>query len=71
MGKATLVGAMARRDAIAIYPVGGWWEEKPNLSRYDRQVRYALCVSIRATAGTIDIYTPIQTAITTAVQIET
>ena len=62
---------LARRDAIAIYPVGGWWKEKPNLARYDRRVRYALCVSIRATAGTIDIYTPIQTAITTAVQIQT
>ena len=61
---------LARRDAIAIYPVGGWWKEKPNLARYDRQVRYALCVSIRATAGTIDIYTPIQTAVTTAVQIQ-
>jgi hypothetical protein len=62
---------LARRDAIAVYPVGGWWKEKPNLARYDRHVRYALCVSIRATAGTIDIYTPIQTAITTAVQIQT
>lgn len=62
---------LARRDAVAIYPVGGWWKEKPNLARYDRRVRYALCVSIRATAGTIDIYTPIQTAIPTAVQIQT
>jgi Subtilase family len=62
---------LARRDAIAIYPVGGWWKEKPNLARYDRQVRYALCVSIRANAGTIDIYTPIQTAIATTVQIQT
>lgn len=54
---------LARRDAIAIYPVGGWWKEKPNLARYDRAVRYALIVSIRAIAGNIDIYTPIQAAI--------
>lgn len=62
---------LARRDAIAIYPVGGWWKEKPVLARYDRSVRYALIVSIRATAGAIDIYTPIVTAIPVAIRIET
>jgi hypothetical protein len=62
---------LARRDAIAIYPVGGWWKEKPNLARYDRRVRYSLILSIRATSGDIDIYTPIQTAIATTIPIET
>jgi hypothetical protein len=61
---------LSRRDAIAIYPVGGWWKEKPNLARYDKSVRYALVVSIRATAGEIDIYTPIQAAIPVVIQIE-
>ena len=61
---------LARRDAIAIYPVGGWWKEKPNLARYDRQVRYSLIVSIRATAGNIDIYTPIQAAIPVVIPVE-
>lgn len=54
---------LSRRDAIAIHPVGRWWKEKPNLSRYDKSVRYSLIVSIRATAGEIDIYTPIQAAV--------
>jgi hypothetical protein len=61
---------LSRRDAIAIYPVGGWWKEKPNLARYDKSVRYALIVSIRANAGEIDIYTPIQAAIPVVIQIE-
>ena len=61
---------LARRDAIAIYPVGGWWKEKPSLARYDRSVRYALIVSIRATAGEIDIYTPIEAAVPVVIQIE-
>jgi hypothetical protein len=61
---------LARRDAIAIYPVGGWWKEKPNLRRYDNDVRYALIISIRAHSSDIDIYTPIQIAIPAAVQIE-
>jgi len=61
---------LARRDAIAIYQVGGWWKEKPFHRRYDTVVRYTLLVSIRATAGEIDIYTPIQTAIPVVVPIE-
>jgi len=61
---------LARRDAIAIYPVGGWWKEKPFHRRYDRDVRYTLLVSIRATAGEVDIYTPIQAAIPIVIQIE-
>jgi hypothetical protein len=61
---------LARRDAIAIYPVGGWWKEKPSLARYDRAARYALIVSIRATAGAIDIYAPIQAAVPVAIRID-
>jgi hypothetical protein len=62
---------LGRRDAIAIYPVGGWWKEKRALQRYDSSARYSLIVSLRATAGAIDIYTPIQTVVATSIQIET
>jgi hypothetical protein len=61
---------LGRRDAIAIYPVSGWWKEKRPLQRYGRPARYCLIVSLRAVAGAIDIYTPIQTAIAPAIQIE-
>jgi hypothetical protein len=50
---------LADRDAIAVYPVTGWWKEKPYLRRYERDVRYCLIVSINAAASEIDIYTPI------------
>ncbi len=60
---------LAARDAIAVYPVGGWWKEKPSLERYDRTVRYALIVSIRETNAFVDIYTPVQTPIQTLVVI--
>lgn len=49
---------LVRRDALAVYPIGGWWKEKPQLTRYDRDVRYALCISLRALSAQ-DIYTPI------------
>lgn len=50
---------LADRDAIAVYPVTGWWKEKPYLHRYERDVRYCLVVSINAVASEIDIYAPI------------
>jgi hypothetical protein len=55
----------------AFYPIGGWWKENPAHQRYDRAVRYALIVSIRAVNGTIDIYTPVMTKIATLVELPT
>jgi hypothetical protein len=51
--------ALADRDAIGVFPVSGWWKEKPGLQRWDRFSRYALLVSVRAPGSHIDIYTPI------------
>lgn len=53
--------ALADRDAIGVFPVSGWWKEKPALQRWDRSARYALLVSVRAPGANIDIYTPIAT----------
>jgi hypothetical protein len=60
---------LAGRDAIAVYPVTGWWKEKPYLGRYHRDVRYTLIVSINATASEIDIYTPIAVAVGIPIEI--
>jgi len=60
---------LAGRDAIAVYPVTGWWKEKPYLNRYTRHVRYSLMISINATAAAIDIYTPIAIAVGIPVEI--
>jgi hypothetical protein len=38
---------LASKDAIAVFPVGGWWKEKPSLERTERSVPYALIVSLR------------------------
>ena len=60
---------LASRHAIAIYPTGGWWREKPALQRADRLVRYALVVSLRAPVQ-VDLYTPIETAVGVPVEVE-
>jgi len=60
---------LATKDAIAVFPVSGWWKEKPYLGRYQRDARYALVVSIDASAVDIDIYTPIRIATAIPIQI--
>ena len=53
--------ALAERDAVGVYPVGGWWKVKPALQRWDRSTRYALIVSLRAPEAEVDLYSVIQT----------
>lgn len=60
---------LAQRSAVGVYPVGGWWKENPARERYDRNIRYALIVSIRAVNGAIDIYTPVQAQVTAPIEI--
>jgi hypothetical protein len=59
--------ALAERDAIGIFPVGGWWKEKPGLQRWDRSARYSLLVSIRAPEADVDLYTAIENHIAVAI----
>jgi hypothetical protein len=50
---------LARRGAVAIYPVSGWWKERAHLQRYHRAARFALVVSIVTPPTEVDIYTPV------------
>ncbi|RWO93810.1 MAG: S8 family peptidase [Mesorhizobium sp.] len=59
---------LSERDAIGVFPVGGWWKEKPYLERFDSRARYALIVTIKAPGSDVDIYTPVETQIAVAVE---
>jgi len=59
--------ALAERDAVGIFPIGGWWKEKPNLQRWDRSARYALMVSIRAPGADVDLCTAIENQLAIAI----
>jgi len=50
---------LAERYHLAVYPVGGWWKERPRLDRWQRRVRYALIVTIKTPEVAVDIYTPV------------
>jgi hypothetical protein len=64
---------LAAKDAIGVYPVGGWWKERPIHNQWGEQIRYALIVSIRVMGEGADIYTPVATLVrqTLAIEIET
>lgn len=59
---------LAERESIGVFPVGGWWKEKPYLERFDGKARYALIVTIKAPGSDVDIYTPVETQIAVAVE---
>lgn len=54
---------LAERGYIAVYPVLGWWKERPKLQRWGKSTRYALIVSIKTPSVEMDIYTPIENQI--------
>jgi hypothetical protein len=51
---------LASRNEIAVYPVAGWWKNRPALRRYDRRARYGLVVSLSTADQTVDLYSEIQ-----------
>lgn len=55
---------LANSGVLAVHPVGGWWKNNRRSDRVDREVRYALIVSLRTPDESIDLYTPV------AVQLE-
>jgi hypothetical protein len=46
-------------NLIAVYPVIGWWRERPNLKCQNKKIRYSLIVSISTSEKEVDFYTPI------------
>ena len=61
---------LAAREHIAIYPVGGWWKERPHLQRGNERVRYSLIVSIKSPGVEVDLYTSIATTVGIPIEIE-
>ena len=61
---------LASRGVIAVYPTSGWWKTRPTLQHYDRAVRYALVVSIRAPEVDVDLYVEVANQIDIGLPIE-
>jgi len=50
---------LAEREYIGIYPVSGWWKERPYHKRWENAVRYSLIVTISTPGVEVDIYTAV------------
>lgn len=50
---------LAGHDAIAVYPVGGWWKSHAGQKRMTDKARYSLVISISAAGQTVDLYSEI------------
>lgn len=63
---------IAKTSLIGVYPIIGWWRERPHLNRWGRQARYSLIVSLHTEDQDVDIYTPVasQVGIVAPVEIE-
>jgi hypothetical protein len=59
---------LAQCGVIAVFPVTGWWKERPHLERWGRKARYSLVVTLETPKVDIDLYTPIATQIGVPVQ---
>jgi len=60
---------LAERGYIGVYPIIGWWRERPQLNRWDRQARYSLIVTIETPEVEMDVYTPVMTQVETMVRV--
>lgn len=59
---------LCEANYIAVYPVIGWWRERPHLGRYNSKVRYSLVISISTPEVDVDLYTPIITQIENSIK---
>lgn len=50
------------RNAVAVFPTGGWWRENPAKGRANQEIRYSLVATLR-TVEDVNLYTPIATPV--------
>jgi hypothetical protein len=62
---------LAQRGAVAVFPVTGWWKERPDRDRSVDGVRYSLIVSIETPGVDVDIWTPVAAEVGIPIEIET
>lgn len=58
---------IAACGAVAVFPVTGWWKERPHLKEYVKAARYALVVTLSTDDDSVDLYTPIAQQIATGI----
>ena len=62
---------LASKEAIAVYPVAGWWKDRRAYDQSELGVHYSLVVSIESPHVEVDLWTPVAQQIVPDVVIET
>lgn len=50
---------LATCGSIVVFPVSGWWKDRPHLGRYESLARYSMVVSLESDDHNVNLYTPI------------
>ena len=61
---------LCNTNAIAVYPVIGWWRERSYLGKCDSTARYSLVISLSTPKKDVDLYTAIVDKIPNYIQTE-
>lgn len=59
---------LARRNILAVHPVGGWWKSKLRRGETPRQARYSLVVEIDAGEADVDLYAEAQARVAAMIE---
>ena len=60
---------LAAKEAVAVYPVAGWWKNRPKMDQSDNGVNYSLVVSIEAPEADVDLWTPVYQQVAAAIEV--
>lgn len=60
---------LASKEAVVVYPVAGWWRNRPQMDQSDHGVNYSLVLSIEAPEVEIDLWTPVAQQVATVIEV--
>ena len=60
---------LASKEAIVVYPVAGWWKNRPKMDQSDQGVNYSLVVSIEAPEVEVDLWAAVEQQIRTVIEV--
>lgn len=60
---------LASKEAIAVYPVAGWWKYQPKMDQSEQGVNYSLVVSIEAPGVEVDLWAAVAQQVATVIEV--
>lgn len=60
---------LASKEAVIVYPVGGWWKNRPQMDQSDKGVHYSIIVSIESPDVEVDLWTPVAQQVSTVITV--